>query len=94
MREDELRAAFDRQAAGYDEQWEKMAPIREAERAGYLSRCTFHEDYLDSLPTEGRHHAATCFLVSQFILDPGERSDFFRAIANGLRPGGLLAGMV
>jgi len=28
MREDELRAAFDRQAAGYDEQWDKMAPIR------------------------------------------------------------------
>lgn len=29
MREDELRAAFDRQAAGYDEQWDKMAPIRD-----------------------------------------------------------------
>ena len=29
MREDELKAAFDRQAAGYDEQWEKMAPIRD-----------------------------------------------------------------
>jgi tRNA (cmo5U34)-methyltransferase len=29
MREDELRAIFDRQAAGYDEQWEKMAPIRD-----------------------------------------------------------------
>ena len=149
MREDELRAAFDRQAAGYDEQWEKMAPIRDglyllvesmfaelpadarvlcvgagtgaelahlarrfprwsfttvepsgpmldlcrqrAEREGFASRCTFHEGYLDSLPTDGGHHAATCFLVSQFILDPGDRSHFFRGIANRLRPGGLLA---
>ena len=149
MREDELRAAFDRQAAGYDEQWEKMAPIRDglyllvesvfaelpadarvlcvgagtgaelahlarrfpgwsftavepsgpmldlcrqrAEREGFASRCTFHEGYLDSLPTGERHHAATCFLVSQFILDPGDRSNFFRGIADRLRPGGLLA---
>lgn len=149
MREDELRAAFDRQAAGYDEQWEKMAPIRDglyllvesvfaelpadarvlcvgagtgaelahlarrfphwsftavepsgpmldlcrqrAEREGFAARCTFHEGYLDSLPGDGGYHAATCFLVSQFILDPGDRSDFFRAIANRLRPGGLLA---
>lgn len=29
MREDELLAVFDRQAAGYDERWEKMAPIRD-----------------------------------------------------------------
>lgn len=129
MREDELRAAFDRQAAAYDEQWEKMAPIRDglyflvesvfaelpadakvlcvgvgtgaelahlarrflrwsftavepsgpmldlcrqrAEREGFASRCTFHEGYLDSLASDGRHHAATCFLVSQFILDQG-----------------------
>lgn len=149
MREDELRAAFGRQAAGYDEQWEKMAPIRDglyllvesvfaelpvdarvlcvgvgtgaelahlarrfpgwsftavepsgpmldlcrqrAEREGYASRCTFHEGYLESLSTDGGHHAATCFLVSQFILDPGGRSDFFRGIANRLRPGGMLA---
>jgi tRNA (cmo5U34)-methyltransferase len=149
MREDELRAAFDRQAAGYDEQWEKMAPIRDglyllvesmfaelpadarvlsvgvgtgaelahlarrfprwsftavepsgpmldlcrqrAEREVFASRCTFHEGYLDSLPTDGMHHAATCFLVSQFILDQGDRSSFFRAIADRLQPGGMLA---
>lgn len=30
MREDELRAAFDQQAAGYDKQWAKLSPIREA----------------------------------------------------------------
>jgi len=29
MREDEIRAAFDQQAAGYDEQWGKMAPIQD-----------------------------------------------------------------
>ena len=29
MRQDELKAAFDQQAAGYDKQWAKLAPIRE-----------------------------------------------------------------
>src|SRR5680860_1682594 len=29
MREDELTATFDRQAASYDRQWERMAPIRD-----------------------------------------------------------------
>src|SRR5688500_734973 len=29
MRDDELRAAFDQQAAGYDKQWAKLAPIRD-----------------------------------------------------------------
>jgi tRNA (cmo5U34)-methyltransferase len=28
MRKDEIKAIFDRQAAGYDKQWAKMAPIR------------------------------------------------------------------
>ena len=30
MHIEELRATFDRQAAGYDAQWERMAPIRDA----------------------------------------------------------------
>ncbi|VEE15149.1 class I SAM-dependent methyltransferase [Ectopseudomonas mendocina] len=30
MRDEELKALFDQQAAGYDKQWEGMAPIREA----------------------------------------------------------------
>ena len=30
MRDEELKALFDQQAAGYDKQWAGMAPIREA----------------------------------------------------------------
>jgi tRNA (cmo5U34)-methyltransferase len=37
------------------------------------------------------HDGATCFLVSQFILAQEARSEFFRAIANRLQPGGVLA---
>ncbi|MCX5771264.1 MAG: class I SAM-dependent methyltransferase [Candidatus Hydrogenedentes bacterium] len=55
------------------------------------SRCHFHEGYLESLPLEEMYDAATCFLVSQFILDAQARSDFFRQIANRLLPGGILA---
>src|SRR5688572_5614107 len=55
-----------------------------AGEGGYASRCYFHEGYLDSLPKEGVHNAATCFLVSQFILEQQARSEFFRAIANRL----------
>ena len=149
MHKDELRAAFDRQAAGYDAQWETMAPIRDglyflveamfadlpddapilcvgvgtgaelahlagehprwrftavepsgpmldlcrqrAEREGFASRCVFHEGYLDSLTADEGHHGATCFLVSQFILEQRARSELFRAIAQRLRPGGVLA---
>jgi tRNA (cmo5U34)-methyltransferase len=149
MRTEELRAVFDRQAAGYDERWARMSPVRDglyfllesvfadlpadarilcigvgtgaelahlaqkfpgwsftavepsgpmldvcrrrANAEGFTSRCSFHEGYLDSLPVEDLHHAATCFLVSQFILSQEARSDFFRAIANRLRPGGILA---
>lgn len=62
-----------------------------AEEGGFASRCYFHEGYLDSLPIEDAHDAATCFLVSQFILEPEARSGFFRGIANRLQPGGILA---
>jgi tRNA (cmo5U34)-methyltransferase len=62
-----------------------------AETEGYASRCSFHEGYLDSLPTEDMHDGATCFLVSQFILVQEARSEFFRAIADRLQPGGILA---
>lgn len=55
------------------------------------SRCYFHEGYLDSLPAMELHDAATCFLVSQFMLDKETRSGFFRQIASQLQPGGLLA---
>ncbi len=61
-----------------------------AREAGLQSRCQFHEGYLDALAVEGMFDAATCFLVSQFILDEGERVAFFRAIARRLRAGGIL----
>lgn len=149
MQSEELKALFDQQAAGYDKQWAKMAPIRDglhfllgsvfaglppdarilcvgagtgvelaylagrfpgwrftavdpsgamlnicrqrANAEGYHSRCYFHEGYLDSLPIEDMHDGATCFLVSQFILAQEARSEFFRAIAGRLMPGGVLA---
>jgi len=149
MHQDEIKAIFDQQAAGYDAQWAKTAPIKDclyfllesqfaglprdahilcvgvgtgaelahlarkntgwrftavepsgpmldmcrerAARDGFASRCHFHEGYLDSLPSVGSHDAATCFLVSQFILDQQARSDFFREISRRLKPGGLLA---
>jgi tRNA (cmo5U34)-methyltransferase len=64
---------------------------RKAEECGITSRCVFHEGYLDSLPPAAMFDAATSLLVSQFILEPGARSGFFRAIASRLRPGGYLA---
>lgn len=69
-----------------------LAACRErAEANGYAQRCSFHEGYLDSLPAGEPFDAATCFLVSQFILDSRERAAFFRGIAERLRPSGLLA---
>jgi tRNA (cmo5U34)-methyltransferase len=149
VRSDELKAAFDQQASGYDKQWAKLSPIRDglhfllesvfaelpadarilcvgsgtgaelahlarkfprwnftavepsgamldvsrrlAEKEGFASRCHFHEGYLDSLPAGDLHDAATCFLVSQFIVEQEVRSGFFRAIAGRLQPGGILA---
>ncbi len=61
------------------------------DEAGLSSRCSFHHGYLESLPVDEPHDAATCFLVSQFILDAEARSDFFRQIADRLVPGGILA---
>jgi tRNA (cmo5U34)-methyltransferase len=63
---------------------------RRAEEHGLISRCEFHEGYLDSLPPSEAFDAATSLLVSQFILDPQTRSSFFHAIAERLRPGGYL----
>lgn len=149
MRNEELKALFDQQAAGYDKQWAGMAPIRDAlyflldalftglpenarilcvgvgtgaelahlakrfpgwhftavdpsaamldicrQRAaegGFLSRCRFHQGYLDTLPAEPCHDGATCFLVSQFLLEAQARIAFFHKIARRLKPGGILA---
>lgn len=64
---------------------------RRAEAEGFIDRCEFHEGFLDTLPPSPGFDAATCFLVSQFILDRGERVEFFRGISGRLRPGGVLA---
>jgi tRNA (cmo5U34)-methyltransferase len=64
---------------------------RRAEAQGFAHRCTFHQGYLESLPAGEPFDAATSFLVSQFILDRAERIGYFRAIAQRLRPGALLA---
>lgn len=149
MQQHELDALFDQQAAGYDTQWSRMAPIREslhflletvfadlpedarllcvgagtgaeiahlakrfprwrflaldpapamieqcrarAERDGFADRCEFHAGLLDTLPHAEAFDGATCFLVSQFLLDPAERTALFAAIARRMRPGGMLA---
>lgn len=62
-----------------------------AEQNGYLDRCTFHTGYLESLPDLAPFDCATSLLVSQFLLDTKERTDFFHAIAARLKPDGMLA---
>lgn len=149
MTPDDLRQLFDQQAAGYDAQWQRTAPIRESllyllgavfaplpadaralcvgagtgdellamarrfpgwrftavepsgemlarcrgkvVQAGFADRCDFHEGYVADLPVTPAFDAATSLLVSQFLLDPAERTAFFRDIAVRLRPGGMLA---
>jgi tRNA (cmo5U34)-methyltransferase len=63
---------------------------KRAERDGFAHRCTFHHGTTDTVPAAELHDAATCFLVSQFILDAAARSRFFADIAARLKPGGLL----
>jgi tRNA (cmo5U34)-methyltransferase len=149
MQRQEVETIFDQQAPSYDQQWAKMAAIRDGlnllvgavfadlpadaqvlcvgagtgveilylaqrfpghrftavepsapmlevcrrrmQEHDIASRCTFHNGYVESLPPSEPFDAATSFLVSQFILDTGARSEFFRAIAKRLRPGSYLA---
>jgi tRNA (cmo5U34)-methyltransferase len=63
---------------------------QKAEAAGIAHRCEFHEGFLESLPEGGPFDGATSILVSQFLTDPAERTEFFRQIANRLKPAGLL----
>jgi tRNA (cmo5U34)-methyltransferase len=149
MQKEEIKKIFDQQAAGYDKQWSRMAPIRDclhfllaavfedlpsdarilcvgagtgaeiahlakifpqwrftavdpsgamlevcrkrAEAEGYLARCDFHEGYVESLSIADMHDGATSFLVSQFILSKDARIQFFRDIAQRVRPGAVLA---
>ncbi|QJE98901.1 class I SAM-dependent methyltransferase [Luteolibacter luteus] len=61
-----------------------------AEEEGIASRCVFHKGYLESLPTTEKFHAVTSILVSQFILGPEDRREFFAGMAERLLPGGYL----
>lgn len=61
-----------------------------ARSEGFSSRCEFYEGYVESLPDIDVHDAATCFMVSQFILDRNARADFFRAISQRLKDDGIL----
>jgi tRNA (cmo5U34)-methyltransferase len=62
-----------------------------AAEMGFVERCHFLEGYVESLPVKGGYDAATCFLVSQFLLEPEARAAFFHHIAQRLKPGGILA---
>lgn len=148
MNQDALNAIFDRQAAHYDSQQQKLAAVhaglhfqlewllgdlpddanilcvglgtgaeliylaqrfprwqftavepagemlaicqQRATEEGVAQRCHFHHGYVETLPELPSHHAATCFLVSQFILDDAARSAFFAAIAARLTEQGRL----
>lgn len=62
---------------------------------GLTSRCAVHLGFLDSLHLERElgqepFDAATSLLVSQFVVDEGQRVAFFRAIAERLRRGAPL----
>lgn len=63
---------------------------QKAKEFGIASRCTFHEGYLDSLPSSDAFDAATCISVSHFMTQRDERRNFFRQISARLRPNGYL----
>lgn len=67
------------------------AATQRAQAKGFADRCVFHTGYLETLPDSGPFDCATSLLVSQFILDEGERAAYFAQIAARLKPGGLLA---
>ncbi|MBB5352155.1 tRNA (cmo5U34)-methyltransferase [Haloferula luteola] len=60
---------------------------RKAATRNLLSRCTLHAGFLDTLPAGPPFHAATAFLVSQFLTKRSARISFFQSIANRLCPG-------
>lgn len=58
--------------------------------AGIAGRVTFHEGYLDTLPESPPFDAATCLLVSQFLVNVQERRALFQQIAARLMSDGRL----
>lgn len=68
-----------------------MAQCRQkAVETGIDGRCSFHEAYVEAVPADAVHDAATAILVSHFIRDPQARREFFRQLAARVRPDGLL----
>jgi tRNA (cmo5U34)-methyltransferase len=63
---------------------------RRVEDAGLTSRCSFHEEYIETLTTGEPFNAATSVLVSHFITAYEDRCTFFREIAGRLVSGGYL----
>lgn len=61
-----------------------------AAAAGITERVSFHVGYLDTLPESVSFDAATCILVSQFLVNIEQRRDLFRQIAARLTARGLL----
>jgi len=59
-------------------------------KAGFLNRCTFHNNYLETLSITSPYHGATSILVSQFILDKNARCNFFKRIYEKLYHNGIL----
>ena len=63
---------------------------QKAEASGIAARCTWHEGYLDSLPVSEPFDAATCLLVSHFLMPPDQRRNLFSQIGSRLRAQGYL----
>lgn len=61
-----------------------------AQELGVIDRISFHEGYLETLPDSDPYDAATCILVSQFLLEPENRINLFIHISKRLVPGGIL----
>ncbi|MFG1495641.1 class I SAM-dependent methyltransferase [Saccharospirillum sp. HFRX-1] len=59
--------------------------------AGVAERCFVEHGYLESVSPAKQFDAATCFLVSQFLVEPEKRKVFFRQIAQRLKPQAPLA---
>ena len=60
------------------------------EERGLLERCSLHGGYLGALLDSQTFDAATSLLVSQFVMVEAARVEFFRGIAERLKPHGLL----
>ncbi len=58
----------------------------QAEQTGVGGRCTLHHGTVSTLGGDTLFDGATSLLVSQFVVDPAARRQFFQAIADRLKP--------